>query len=84
MTNSKYRPCTVHGKKAIFHKWEEMCNVVGAEIHIGGAPAGQIKYTNGIIEYENGMVERVFPNEIKFCDKKCEAVWHEQLEGGKG
>lgn len=35
---------------------------------IGGAPAGQIKYTLGIVEYTDGTVWEVTPSSIKFCD----------------
>lgn len=62
----KLRKCTVNGKKAYFHKWEDFSAVVEASPLIGGAPAGCISRTFGIIEYEDGTVEKVKPTSIKF------------------
>lgn len=74
-SNSEYRPCIVHGKKAVFHRWHEFCNVVEASPLIGGAPAGQIKYTLGTVEFEDGTIAEVNPREIKFVDFKVEEIW---------
>jgi len=41
---------------------------------IGGHPGGQIKYTLGIVEYEDGQVEQVHPREIIFLDNLFEDV----------
>lgn len=77
-SNSEYRPCVVHGyKKAIFHRWHEFCKVVEASPLIGGAPAGQIKYTLGTVELEDGTITEVAPQEIKFIDNKVNEVWQD-------
>lgn len=65
---SEYRPCIVNGKKALFHRWTELSNVVSESCLRGGNLAGQIKYTLGIVEFEDGTVEEVAPYLIKFLD----------------
>lgn len=57
-------------RKALFHKWDEIKNVIDASPMIGGHPGGQIAYTLGIVEYMDGSVERVSPECIKFLDTK--------------
>lgn len=74
-SNSEYRPCIVNGKKAVFHRWHEFCTVVEASPLIGGAPAGQIKYTLGTVEFEDGTIAEVEPQKIKFADFKVEEIW---------
>ena len=55
---SELRPCLVKDKKALFHKWVHTKNLLGQEFEVG------------IVEYENGQVEEVTSNNIKFCDNK--------------
>lgn len=52
------RPCLVKGKKALFHQWSHTKNLLGQEFEVG------------IVEYEDGQVEEITPNNIKFCDNK--------------
>ena len=47
LSSSEHRPCEVNGKKAVFHRWDFIQKPIGAEAHIGGAPAGQLSYTLG-------------------------------------
>lgn len=56
--NSEYRLCIVKEKRALFHKWVHTKNLLEQEFEVG------------IVEYENGQVEEVTPNNIKFCDDK--------------
>jgi len=65
---SNYRPCYVKKHKALFHRWEDKSWVVAASPMVGGTPAGQIKMTIGIVEYEDGSVHECYPDEIRFCD----------------
>ena len=37
---------------------------------IGGAPGGQISYTLGLVEFEDGSVSEVSPYKIRFLDNK--------------
>lgn len=71
---SEYRPCWVQGKKALFHRWDEI-----ADLHIGGkalrtidvdVPSGYIKYTLAIVEFEDGKIGRCYPHEVQFLDNK--------------
>ena len=51
---NKLRPCLVYGKKALFHRWADTTDIIMKQ------------QTKGIVEYEDGTVERVLPYEIKF------------------
>lgn len=62
------RPCIVHGKKALFHEWSHVSQI--REAMLRGSVSGVVSDTYGIVEYENGTVERVFPFDIKFTDGK--------------
>ena len=64
-----FRKCKVNDKEAYFHKWNTHQGVVEASPFVGGAPAGQIQYTLGLVEYEDGTMAEVTPQEIKFIDK---------------
>lgn len=80
-SQSEYRRCTVNGRKALFHRWHEFCKVVEASpMMIGGAPAGQIKYTLGTVEYEDGSVEEVAPHRIIFEDERVKREWEARKE----
>lgn len=67
---TELRPCIINGKKALFHRWTEFNKVVAGGITPIDPPPGQIKYTLGLIEYEDGQVEEVAPHKIKFIDNK--------------
>lgn len=54
--------------KALFHKWDEIKQVIDASPMIGGHPGGQIAYTLGIVEFMDGTVGQVSPGYIKFLD----------------
>lgn len=58
------RPCFVNDRKALFHKWvhnKDMINI-------------QQEYEMGIVEYEDGHIDTVYPKQIKFCDEKINEV----------
>ena len=67
---TELRPCFVKDQKALFHKWNEFAKPVSGGITPIDPPPGQIKYTLGIVEYEDGTVEEVAPHHIKFIDNK--------------
>lgn len=68
--NPLHRPCLVAGKRAIFHRWADNARPV--------VPRGMdatdtdVRYqcatVHGIVEYEDGTVQRVWPSEIQFID----------------
>jgi hypothetical protein len=65
------RPCVVDKKqKGFFHCWEEKKQPVGAAATIGGPPAGQLAYTLGIVELDDGSVIECFPYKIRFLDRQ--------------
>lgn len=67
--NHGLRPCIIENKKkGLFHCWEEKSQPVAAGISIGSAPAGQLAYTLGIVELEDGSVIECFPYKIRFLD----------------
>ena len=55
-------------KRALFHGWDGIKQVIDASPMIGGHPGGQIAYTMGIVEYMDGTVDRVYPEYIRFLD----------------
>ncbi len=67
---NEYRICKVEGKNALFHRWNEHCEVVEPSPMIGGTPGGQIKYITGIVEFEDGSIREVYPEAITFKDNK--------------
>ena len=69
-TYSEMRPCTVNGRKALFHRWADRAQTVGESILRGGHGAGQLWQVVGIVEYEDGTVREEYPNDIKFVDEK--------------
>lgn len=81
ISNSVYRPCIVDGKKALFHMWENFSKPVAGELHIGGAPAGTLSFILAIVEFEDGTVDRVLPQEVKFVDNKFSEYSFEYKEG---
>lgn len=64
------RPCIVINRKALFHKWSDKSKIVEPSPMIGGHKGGVLKYTVGIIEYEDGVVTECYPYEIRFVDAK--------------
>lgn len=74
---TKLRPCyviTESGtrkkkavkKKALFHCWNYISNVVDASPLIGGHPGGVIGYMTAIVEFEDGSIAFIHPQNIVF------------------
>ena len=66
--NSEYRPCLVKGQHALFHRWEDNSETYAPSLMVGGHGGGVVKYTCAIVEYEDGHVERVKPEDVTFVD----------------
>ena len=88
--DNEYRPCYVNGRKALFHRWVNTANPAlpkGMDPDNEKAKFFQHRSTAGLVEYENGIVERVWPQEIRFADggrfDKCEWLTIEKLEAAK-
>lgn len=74
-----YRPCYANGRRAMFHRW---ANDARPQLPRGVEPGENARYyqfrsTKAIVEYEDGTVAAVWPNEIQFADggKFQEYAW---------
>lgn len=69
------RPCIVEGRKALFHSWQRSVDYIPPlkDKHLGGTT----EYIIGIIELENGTIQQVSPDEIRFIDNKVKAYFEE-------
>lgn len=63
------RPCKIGDRTGYFHMWEQYSKPLAASLLVGGEPAGVFSQIFGIVEFEDGTVERVHPTGIQFCDK---------------
>lgn len=66
-----YRPCYVNGRRALFHRWVNTANPVlpkGVSPDDERAKFFQHRSTTGLVEYEDGTLARVWPQEIRFTD----------------
>ena len=66
--DDKLRLCIVAGKKAFFHRWGDVAEPIPPSALSGGHPGGQFWKVFGIVEYEDGSVEMVYPSKICFTD----------------
>lgn len=65
-----YRPCYVNGRRALFHRW---ITTARPQLPKGQEPGENARYfqfrsTHGLVEYEDGTVDKVWPHDIKFAD----------------
>ena len=74
MADKTLRACRVHDEKAYFHKWTEVAQVNPPSNLIGGHSGGQLSQPFGIVEFANGKVELVSPEEIQFTDNPQDYV----------
>jgi hypothetical protein len=85
---NEYRPCYVNGRKALFHRWANTARPVpprGAE-QDENTRYFQYRATLAIVEFEDGTVERVWPQDIQFTDGGHfkEYTWDEEQEATHG
>lgn len=69
--NSEYRPCYVNGRKALFHRWVNTANPAlpkGVSANDEKARFFQHRSTAALVEYADGNVARVWPQDIRFAD----------------
>ena len=65
------RPCYVNDKRAMFHRWVEKIEAQKfIQIFTSDPPSAvvQLKDTFALVEFENGKVELVRPENIQFAD----------------
>lgn len=68
--HSEYRPCICKGRRAFFHRWVDSARPVKAYGAEENDPAQkfQLYSVHGLVEYEDGTMERVWPQDIQFLD----------------
>lgn len=80
---NEYRPCWVQGKKALFHRWanDARPTLPGNQKFNENARFYQFRSSKAIVEYEDGTVARVWPNEVKFADSDFFHQFEWEAEG---
>lgn len=58
------RPCVVNRSRALFHGWAELEKPNIED----GRQVGKWKQPVALVEYQNGNVEPVSPNKVRFLD----------------
>ena len=83
----EYRPCYANGRKALFHRWVNTANPTtpkGVDPSDEKVKFFQHRSTTGLVEFEDGTLARVWPQDIRFADggrfDKCEWRPIERLE----
>ena len=69
-TTDTRRPCYVNGRRALFHAW---ANTARPAMPRGADPETttdyfQLSHLHAVVEYEDGTVARVWPQDMKFAD----------------
>lgn len=72
-----------HEIKALFHCWNHRSEVVGESPLRGGHPGGQVSATFAIVEFEDGTVKEVEPQNIRFVDGLINQYGFREDENGK-
>ena len=62
------RPCTIDGRRAIFHQWINRASVVPPSMIVNRHKGGQIWQVLGLVEFEDGHMEEVIPEAVRFAD----------------
>ena len=72
MTTIEGRPCWVDGRRAIFHRWSDSARPVKDTSTLLTDENAQFQKwsVHAIVEYEDGTVEREWPNKIRFADSR--------------
>lgn len=83
-TTDTRRPCYVNGRRAFFHAW---ANTARPAMPRGVDPEEkpdyfQLAHLHAVVEFEDGHVERVWPQDVKFADggRFEEYAWAPQEE----
>lgn len=62
------RPCYVGEERALFHGWFQESQIVPPSNLIGGHNGGVVSAVLGVVEFGNGKVRKVYPEDIQFAD----------------
>ena len=67
---AKTRPCWVHGRRGIFHRWTDTARPAHArgEENDPEAKYYQLYSVHALVEYEDGTMARVWPADLQFAD----------------
>ena len=77
----KYRiKKTAENIKALFHCWNHRSELYDASPMIGGHPGGKVSGTFAIVEYEDGTVHEVEPQNIRFVDNAMSEYAFPEME----
>lgn len=70
---AEYRPCWVRDRRAIFHRWADSARPVSPRGQEKKDTENRLQISNvhGLVEYEDGTMERVWPQHIQFADGGC-------------
>ena len=66
--------------KALFHCWNHRSELYDDSPMIGGHPGGKVSGTFAIVEYEDGTVHEVEPQNIRFVDNVMSEYAFPQME----
>ena len=83
ITTCEGRPCWVKGRRAIFHRWTDSARPVKPANNDQETDERMQKWSvHGLVEYEDGTVEREWPSAIRFADsaEKFDAICWDALE----
>lgn len=65
------RPCTVYGVPVLFHRWIEEARLMVTPSDTGGGYHTEvIRETLALVEFEDGRMEKVRPESIRFKSKE--------------
>lgn len=79
-TKAELRPCIADGRKALFHRWCDRCEVVAPSLMKGGHSGGEVRWVAAIVEYEDGTCGTVQPSDIRFLDNQHENYYFGERE----
>ena len=87
--HTELRPCWVRDRKAVFHRWVETARPVKPKDMEDDENAEyyQLRNCHGLVEFEDGTVARVWPQDIQFADIREEFLeqdWGEPFTFGEG
>lgn len=79
----EYRPCIVGGRRELFHRWCDKARPALPKAITGDGHIDdhfQLWDVHAIVEFEDGTVERVWPSNVKFIDRKFDQFeWGDDL-----
>lgn len=69
---NELRPCKVTGitRKALWHKWVDVREIVPPSLLNGGHGGGVIADTFGLIEFDDGFTKLISVGKIRFLDSR--------------